>query len=263
MSNIVEEDEEEDYMSDAFISKMQDVRPGIPVPRRVKESYQKEEKHKESNVKNRQKSIKEVEKERRESVLNEALSNENKGFALLQKMGYKKGQALGKKGEGIVEPIPLNIKTGRSGIGHEEMKKRKAEEDLKNFRQKIQMRQQAEERTADDFRLRMRSKKEEQKLEGDLRRSQRACLQLDEQKGIGSPREAWYWPPINTQEDDSETEEDEDEVKEQELSTLEKLQILTSYLRGQHLYCIWCGTAYQDEEDIQSNCPGDTSEDHD
>ncbi|XP_073528728.1 G patch domain-containing protein 11 [Phyllobates terribilis] len=263
MSNIVEEEEEEDYMSDAFLSSLQDVRPGIPVPRRVKESYQKEEKHKESNIKNRQKSLKEVEQERRDTVLNEALSKENKGFALLQKMGYKKGQALGKKGDGIVEPIPLNIKTGRSGIGHEEMKKRKAEESLENFRRKIQMTQQAEERAADDFRLRMRSKKEEQKLEGDLRRSQRACLQLDEQKGIGCPREAWYWPPSDTQEDDSETEEDEDEVKDQELSTLEKLQILTSYLRGHHLYCIWCGTAYQDEEDIQSNCPGDTSEDHD
>ncbi|KAG8583595.1 hypothetical protein GDO81_008479 [Engystomops pustulosus] len=244
MSTTVEE-EEEDYMSDAFLSSIQDVKPGIPVPRRVKESYEKEQKHMESNVKNRQKSLKEVEKERRDTVLNEALSNENKGFALLQKMGYKKGQALGKKGEGIVEPIPLNIKMGRSGIGHEEMKKRKAEEDLQNFRRKIQMRQQAEEQATDDFRLRMRSKKEEQKLEGDLRRSQRACLQLDEQKGVGCPREVWYWPPTDSQEDDSETEEDEDEVKEEELSTLHKLQILTSYLRGKHLYCIWCGTAYE------------------
>lgn len=76
-----------------------DVRPGIPVPRSVKESYQKEKRQKESNLKNRQKSFKEVEKERRDLVLNEALSNENKGFALLQKMGYKMGQALGKKGD--------------------------------------------------------------------------------------------------------------------------------------------------------------------
>ncbi|XP_075059779.1 G patch domain-containing protein 11 isoform X1 [Mixophyes fleayi] len=264
MSNVVEE-EEDDYMSDAFISSLQDVRPGIPVPRSIKESYQKEEKHKESNLKNRQKSLKEVEKERRDTVMNEALSNENKGFALLQKMGYKKGQSLGKKGDGIVEPIPLNIKTGRSGIGHEEMKKRKAEETLENYRRKIQMRKQAEERAADDFRLRLRSKKEEQKLEGDLRRSQRACLQLDEQKAIKCPQETWYWPASNPKEEDVETDEDEDEddVKEEEISTLEKLQVLTSYLRGEHFYCIWCGTAYQDEDDMCSNCPGDTSEDHD
>ncbi|KAM5163332.1 G patch domain-containing protein 11 [Mantella aurantiaca] len=264
MSN-VEEDEEDDYMSDNFINSLKDVRPGIPVPRSVKACYQKEEKHKESNVKNRQKSLKEVEKERRDTVLNVALTNENKGFALLQKMGYKTGQALGKKGNGIVEPIPLNIKTGRSGIGHEEMKKRKAEETLENYRQKINMQKRAEERAADDFRSRLRSKKEEQKLEGDLRRSQRACLHLDEQKGISCPREPWYWPAADPQEDDVETdeEEDEDEEKYEELSTSDKLQIMTSYLRERHFYCIWCGTAYQDEEDLNSSCPGNTSEDHD
>ncbi|XP_072265342.1 G patch domain-containing protein 11 [Pyxicephalus adspersus] len=260
MSNVVE-DEEDDYMSDTFINSLKDVRPGIPVPRSVKASYQKEERQKESNLKNRQKSLKEVEKERRNTVLNEALGNENKGFALLQKMGYKTGQALGKKGHGIIEPIPLNIKTGRSGIGHEEMKKRKAEEHFENYRQKIHMRKQAEEQAADDFRSRLRNKKEEQKLEGDLSRSQKACLHLDQQKNIRCPREAWYWPATDPQEDDVET--DEDEEKYEELSTPDKLQILTSYMRGKHFYCIWCGTAYQDEEDMNSNCPGNTSEDHD
>ncbi|KAM4772793.1 G patch domain-containing protein 11 [Rhinophrynus dorsalis] len=257
-----EAEEEEDYMSDTFINSFQDIRPGVSLPRRIKESYQKEEKHKEKNVKNRQPSLKQVEKERRETVLNEAIGNENKGFALLQKMGYKTGQALGKKGDGIVEPIPLNIKMGRSGIGHDEMKKRKAEENLESYRRKVQMIKHAEERAADDFRMRLKTKQEELKLEGDLRRSQRACLHLDEQKGVSSPREVWYWPKINTQEEDEETEDEDDDLGV-ELSTQEKLQILTSYLRGKHYYCIWCGTAYQDEDDLCSNCPGDSSEDHD
>lgn len=67
--------------------------------RRMKQAIQKEEKQKEANEKNRQKSIKEEEKERRDLVLKSALGNENKGFALLQKMGYKSGQALGKSGK--------------------------------------------------------------------------------------------------------------------------------------------------------------------
>lgn len=67
--------------------------------RRVKETFKKEEKVKEANQKSRQKSIKEQEKEQREMVLNVALGNENKGFAMLQKMGYKSGQPLGKSGE--------------------------------------------------------------------------------------------------------------------------------------------------------------------
>uniref|UniRef100_A0A8C3DSN3 G patch domain-containing protein 11 n=1 Tax=Corvus moneduloides TaxID=1196302 RepID=A0A8C3DSN3_CORMO len=234
----MEGDEEEDYMSDLFIK--QDVRPGLPMVRRVKEALQKEEKQKEANEKNRQKSIKEEEKERRDLVLKSALGNENKGFALLQKMGYKSGQALGKSGEGIVEPIPLNIKTGRSGLGHEELKKRKAEEKLENYRQKLHMKKQANEQAADQFRIRFKTKQEERKMEGDLRKSQRACQQLDMQKVR----------PVGFSEG-------------LEGRLREKLHILTAYLREEHFYCIWCGTTYEDSEDLSSNCPGDSAADHD
>ncbi|KAF4016223.1 hypothetical protein G4228_008027 [Cervus hanglu yarkandensis] len=220
--------EEEDYMSDSFINVQDDIRPGLPMLRQIREARRKEEKRQEANLKNRQKSIKEEEQERRDTGLKNALGCENKGFALLQKMGYKSGQALGKSGDGIVEPIPLNVKTaGKSGIGHETLLKRKAEEKLESYRRKIHMKSQAEERAAEQFRIRLKNKQDEMKLEGDLRRSQRACQQLDAQK------------------------------------VLEKLQILTSYLREEHLYCIWCGTAYEDKEDLSSNCPGPTSADHD
>ncbi|XP_006018482.1 G patch domain-containing protein 11 isoform X1 [Alligator sinensis] len=258
------EEEEDDYMSDIFINTKQDVRPGLPMVRRVKETIQKEERQKEANEKNRQKSIKEEEKERRDTVLQSALGNENKGFALLQKMGYKTGQALGKTGKGIVEPIPLNIKTGRSGLGHEEQKKRKAEEKLENYRRKIHMKKQADEQAADQFRVRFKNKQEERKIEGDLRKSQKACQQLDSQKDINIPKEIWYWMESEPEEEkDEEKEEDEDEYKSSDLSASEKLQILTAYLRGEHFYCIWCGTAYEDSEDLSSNCPGDSSAAHD
>uniref|UniRef100_A0A2K6MCS6 G patch domain-containing protein 11 n=1 Tax=Rhinopithecus bieti TaxID=61621 RepID=A0A2K6MCS6_RHIBE len=221
--------EEEDYMSDSFINVQEDIRPGLPMLRQIREARRKEEKQQEANLKNRQKSLKEEEQERRDIGLKNALGCENKGFALLQKMGYKSGQALGKSGGGIVEPIPLNIKTGKSGIGHEASLKRKAEEKLESYRKKIHMK--------------TKLKKNEMKLEGDLRRSQRAC-QLD---NIQVPREAWYWLRLEeeTEEDEEEKEQDEDEYKSEDLSVLEKLQILTSYLREEHLYCIWCGTAYE------------------
>ena len=35
---------------------------------------------------------------------------------LLQKMGWKPGQILGKRGEGSYEPIALNVKTDRKGL---------------------------------------------------------------------------------------------------------------------------------------------------
>lgn len=36
------------------------------------------------------------------------------------------------------------------------------------------------------------------------------------------------------------------------LQSFDKLQILTSYLRGVHFYCIWCGTTYNGRCDIFS-----------
>ncbi|XP_053159280.1 G patch domain-containing protein 11 isoform X1 [Hemicordylus capensis] len=255
------DDTEEDYMSDSFININQDIRPGMPMLRRMKESFKKEEKQKEANEKSRQKSLKVQEKEQRDAVLNVALGNENKGFAMLQKMGYKSGQPLGKSGSGIVEPIPLNITTGRSGLGHEEVKKRKAEENLENYRRKMHMKIQSEKQTADLFKMRMKTKREQLQVKRDLEKSQKACQQLDMQKGLEFPKEVWYWlRPSEEKEEDVDEEEEEEEEEDDAVS--EKLNILTAYLRGEHLYCIWCGTAYEDQEDLSSNCPGDTFADH-
>lgn len=77
----------------------EDIRPGLPMLRQVREARRKEEKQQEANLKNRQKSLKVEEQERRDIGLKNALGCENKGFALLQKMGYKSGQALGKSGK--------------------------------------------------------------------------------------------------------------------------------------------------------------------
>lgn len=75
------------------------MKPGVSMVRRVKEVMKKEIKQKETNIRNRQKTYKEQEKESREAALQSTISNANKGFALLQKMGYKAGQGLGKEGK--------------------------------------------------------------------------------------------------------------------------------------------------------------------
>ncbi|XP_056616921.1 G patch domain-containing protein 11 isoform X2 [Triplophysa dalaica] len=260
-------DGEDDYMSDAFLNQIPDVRPGVPMVKSAKEAMRRETLQKEKNIKNRQKSYKEQEQESREAALQNSISTHNKGFALLQKMGYKAGQGLGKKGAGRVEPVPMNIKTDRGGIGMEELKKRKAEEELQNYRKKVQMKQQGEKKSLEDFRVRKRTEREERQTLIDLNKSQRACEQLDTQKGVTVPRDSWYWPEVLKdeeaeldEEDTSHSSEDEDE---DDLTPPDKLQFLTSYLRGVHSYCIWCGTAYNDEDDLKSNCPGDTAADHD
>lgn len=64
-----------------------------------------------------------LEKQRREEALSKPVGAESKGFSLLAKMGYKPGMSLGKPREGsetgIKVPIPIEMKAGRSGLGHE------------------------------------------------------------------------------------------------------------------------------------------------
>ncbi|XP_053476634.1 G patch domain-containing protein 11 [Ictalurus furcatus] len=256
---------EEDYMSDAFLNPSLDVRPGIPMMKRLKETLRRGTLHKEKNILNQQKSYKEQEQNRRDAALQSSLSSENKGFALLQKMGYTAGQGLGKEGTGRVEPLPLTIKTDRGGIGMEQLKKRKAEESLENYRKRLEVKQQIEKKSLEDFRERKRTEREKHETEGDLRKSQWACEQLDRQKGIIVPRDVWYWPEVvKNQEADHEelSTGSEGSEEDNELTSLLKLQFITSYLRSVHFYCIWCGTAYRDEADINTNCPGDTALNH-
>uniref|UniRef100_A0A6P7F3Z1 Angiogenic factor with G patch and FHA domains 1 isoform X1 n=1 Tax=Diabrotica virgifera virgifera TaxID=50390 RepID=A0A6P7F3Z1_DIAVI len=49
--------------------------------------------------------------------VDESINKENKGFKLLQKMGWKEGESLGKTGDGLIEPIKPTSNEGTAGIG--------------------------------------------------------------------------------------------------------------------------------------------------
>jgi len=76
-----------------------DVRPGL-VSHSVARKYQSEAKHHATNLANRQqnKPRQQLETEQRNEGLKSAIATDNKGFKLLEKMGYKPGTAIGKKG---------------------------------------------------------------------------------------------------------------------------------------------------------------------
>ncbi|CAG8518407.1 3316_t:CDS:2 [Ambispora leptoticha] len=54
---------------------------------------------------------------------NKRLGSENKGNMLLQKMGWKEGQGLGRAGGGIINPIDVLTNDGRRGLGSGGIKK--------------------------------------------------------------------------------------------------------------------------------------------
>ena len=64
-----------------------------------KKQYRAQERVKHLNQQNRTKPRMVLETEKRNEGLNNALDQTNKGFALLQKMGYKPGMTMGKSGK--------------------------------------------------------------------------------------------------------------------------------------------------------------------
>lgn len=46
------------------------------------------------------------------------------------------------------------------------------------------------------------------------------------------------------------------------MTITEQLEILNFYLRRTYNYCVYCGTVYNDEKDLEGECPGSNRQDH-
>ncbi|CAG5125117.1 unnamed protein product, partial [Candidula unifasciata] len=160
--------DEEDYMSDAFLQKCGDTRPGL-ISQNIKRKHEAEKAQKQANNKNTVLPKKKLEATHREAGLKSSISSDSKGFALLQKMGYKPGMGIGKHGTGRVEPVSIELKNNRSGLGRDTEKK------------KVK-RQKAEERRKETFVDRLKERFTEKTTVRDLRTAQKACIQLDQQE---------------------------------------------------------------------------------
>lgn len=172
------------------------------------------------------------------------------------KMGYKPGHGIGKTESGITEPIGLQLKLDRQGLGKGIVKKNNKKTEGKSFNDELN------NENFKNFRDRLVQKRTDQLLKMDLYKSQKICEQLDIQQKIDKPREAWFWLPVNETDSDTEEDNEEDNEDDNSLPINEKLEILTKYLREKYFYCIWCGLAFQDEDDLKDNCPGSTRNDH-
>uniref|UniRef100_H2YXF6 G patch domain-containing protein 11 n=1 Tax=Ciona savignyi TaxID=51511 RepID=H2YXF6_CIOSA len=245
--------DEDDYMSDVFTKNITE--PQVPLrPGASKSRKRPLEKTKNDEFKIKPK--KAIEHESRERGLTTAIGQDNKGFKMMAMMGYKTGEGLGKSGEGRTEPVPISLKSSRSGLGKEKFEEQKliARKKMRIFM--LQQRAKVENSKRVDFRSRMSEKFAAKLVERDLGKSQTACQELDMANEYTEPLINFYWP-----EKWSELEDEEPEVEE--YTVTEKLVMLTDYLRTEYFYCIWCATKYNDQDDLEMNCPGDTALSHD
>jgi len=217
----------------------------------------KTEKKKSERQKSKPKA--EIERDNREEGLAKQIEPTNKGFLLLQKMGYKTGKGLGKQESGIVEPLNVHIKRDRSGLGEIEEKIAKKSKQVKNV-----------EVLQSDFKQRMAQKFALNKVKSLTRKCIFIAQQMDEDMNIKSP----YAPKPKPKEPedekssqyrkrrDEEEHDDEDDESISEQQLLEKYNAVLQYLRETHLYCIFCSEVFENDEDLALRCPGMYEEDH-
>lgn len=177
-------EDEEDYMSMAIVE------PEAP---KVKETYTQRRlrKQREAEERGRVKSKAERAAEEaaaREAALSksmfDATAQSSKGLAMMAKMGFQPGKALGKGDEGRIEPIGISLKEDRGGIGLESEKKRKFREEYEDGVKRVK----AEE---GEYRERVRREREEGRLESQvgaaMRIAERMANEKEEQESQGQP----------------------------------------------------------------------------
>lgn len=203
-------DEEEDYMSDAFLAKLQDVKLSLIQNSSMKRQHEIETKRLEQ-LKNKSKPMHEVQKEKMNEGLNTALASDNKGFAMLSKMGFKPGTSLGKASQSstaIKEPIKINLNLdGRSGLGTQTAVKERHEKQLNNLKRKMQ----ASDKSAEDYRKQMREVTDKKQTIWDLHKLQKTCRILDLESHVKCPIHLWFWPEDMSKKNESSDEDEEEE----------------------------------------------------
>ncbi|XP_017142295.1 G patch domain-containing protein 11 isoform X1 [Drosophila miranda] len=267
-------EDEEDYMSDKFLAGLQDVRPSLVQDHGKKRAIKVQAKQQEHHKRQRETAAatSNLKNERLQQDLNKPLAADNKGFQLLAKMGYKAGTGLGKQADARLEPIGITIKNDRGGLGREA-----AIAELAAKRQELRRAHllhragidSNEEISTEAYRKRAMLKAEERKLQYDIRRCQQTCESLDVAADVQEPDLDFFWQPKPKEKEESGSEaeqdlpeEDEELPKEEQYSASEQLELLTGYLRTAYSFCYWCGTRYDSGEDLETNCPGLTRDDH-
>ncbi|KAH6568201.1 hypothetical protein BASA82_001207 [Batrachochytrium salamandrivorans] len=280
------EESEEDYMSAEFLNSMEEASKKTTHASSSASSITYSERRKRTLAEQQTKAYNMPVREQSRSLLEKGLQTHipesNVGFKMLAKMGYQKGTPLGNSASGIVEPIQVTLKSGRHGVG--------VEDEASVKRKRTEMESVQIERQQDLARCAFRSKMNEnfdiRRVESDLQKARASCMTMDERAGL-----PWhiYWPPQasnNSLNDDQDTphltdqevyhrelaDDDSDaealDNKESPQSVFdslelqEQLQQVIEYLRCQYYYCLWCGAVYADRDELSSQCPGNTFQDH-
>lgn len=144
-------------------------------------------------------------------IVDTPIGESNIGFKLLKQMGYKPGSALGKEGSGRSEPVTMDIRRSRAGVGREDPhkeKKKKEEIEAENEKRKV-------DEMLEDFGSRQKSQWRNKRVVINFRKAKAALDQLENVEVV----------PEKKNEDDEDgkpnEEEEEEEVITEEVCSLD------------------------------------------
>lgn len=221
---------------------------------------------------------------------NDALStpidaSNSKGLKLMQKMGYKPGESLGISSYGPSEPVIVELKRGREGIGYAAEQKRKrtaAQEHIEKQRKEAKS----------EFRQKIKEERDEKRILRLIQKAQKLCINLEytnpdeaydtddlsclnllyrgyirdlrEKDRLSRLKKARLYSDEERYADQEETDpEDDAELYEFESQLpSDQLETILQYLRSNYYHCFWCMVTYNDKKDMDENCPGIKEEDH-
>lgn len=180
------------------------------------------------------------EDERTLAGIQSAIPESNIGFKMLKNMGYSPGSSLGKNGIGRAEPVGLEIRRSREGLGAQEEKRR-------TERVKEERKRKGENELLEDFGSRKKSEWKCKRITWDYKKAEATLAQLENREMV----------ELKKEDGDGENEEEEEEV-----ITEEDLHNILMNLRDVHRYCLYCGCQYESKEALESSCPGIYEDDH-
>lgn len=182
-ANVEEGDEEDENEQDEYLT-MTFGEPSSTTAKKESLTEATKRKQREAETRGRLKSKSEIAAEeaskRDEALARSTLDASSKGFKMMAKLGYKPGSTLGKRGgngAGLLEPVGLEMKEGRGGIGADAEKKRK-------FRQEVEARAEGEKKQKveeGEYRERQRLEREERRREGHIIGAQKVAERLEEE----------------------------------------------------------------------------------
>jgi len=238
-------DEEDDYMSEAFLQSLDDKRPGLIHGKKQQELIRQErirakdaEHREQQRLKSRKRLVEQMLDTREEALATSLVEAEpeNKGLKLMLKMGFKPGTGLGPAGEGRKIPVPINdVKMDKKGVGIKERERERERTLIQLAQKRRKMNAQNQKTLTKSYKQNARQRAYQQRVFKFVAQSQKALYELDSQNNITEADNPLHWPKFARAPEKEEEEEAEKAVDDSETTIDQKLALMADPLNSQFI----------------------------